>query len=136
MVKNLIGGMHPLTLKLFAMFNGLIDSRGVQRGSSSHSLGGSSSHQHCTTSDMEIESMKQEIQRRDAFLKAQEEYQRQQQAHQDNIPATGVDVCHARSYTATSTATVGNQSGHNTDFVNNLFASEGSDHNSNEPGPM
>ncbi|WVZ50061.1 hypothetical protein U9M48_001355 [Paspalum notatum var. saurae] len=60
----------------FAMFNGMIDSREIQRGSSSHSSDGSSSHQRRTTSDMEIESMRQEIQRRDAFFKVQEEYQK------------------------------------------------------------
>ncbi|WVZ90341.1 hypothetical protein U9M48_036650 [Paspalum notatum var. saurae] len=54
----------------FAIFNGMIDSREVQRGSCSHSSGGSSSRQRRTTSDMEIESLRQEIQMRDAFLKA------------------------------------------------------------------
>ncbi|WVZ62605.1 hypothetical protein U9M48_012336 [Paspalum notatum var. saurae] len=71
----------------FAMFNGLIDSRGVQRGSSSHSAGGSSSRQRRTTSDMEIQSLKQEIERRDVFLKAQVEYQRQRDAHHEYINA-------------------------------------------------
>ena len=69
------------------MFNGLIDSRGVQRGSSSHSAGGSSSRQRRTTSDMEIESLKQEIERRDAFPKAQAEYQRQRDAHHEYVNA-------------------------------------------------
>jgi hypothetical protein len=66
------------------MFNGLIDSRGVQRGSSSSSsAGGSSSRQRRTTSDAEIESLRREVERRDAFLKAQAEYQAQQQAYQE-----------------------------------------------------
>ncbi|WVZ96937.1 hypothetical protein U9M48_042516 [Paspalum notatum var. saurae] len=70
-----------------SMFNGMIDSRQVQRGTSSQSSGGSSSHQRRTMSDMEMESLRQEIQRRDAFLKAQEEYQRQQQARQEYVIA-------------------------------------------------
>jgi hypothetical protein len=65
------------------MFNGLIDSRGVQRGSSSSSAGGSSSRQRRTTSDVEIESLRREGERRDAFLKAQADYQAQQQAYQE-----------------------------------------------------
>ncbi|WVZ83462.1 hypothetical protein U9M48_030607 [Paspalum notatum var. saurae] len=59
----------------YSMFNGMIDSRQVQRGSSSQSSDGSSG-QRRTTSDMEIESLRQGIQKRDAFLKAQKEYQR------------------------------------------------------------
>ncbi|WVZ97071.1 hypothetical protein U9M48_042633 [Paspalum notatum var. saurae] len=65
----------------YSMFNDMIDSRQVQRRSSSQSLSGSSSRQRCTTSEMEIDSLRQEIQKRDAFLKAQEEYQKEQQAH-------------------------------------------------------
>ncbi|WVZ52380.1 hypothetical protein U9M48_003447 [Paspalum notatum var. saurae] len=60
--------------------------RQVQRGSSSQSSGGSSSRQRRTTSDMEMESLRQKIQKRDA-LKAQEEYWRQQQAHQEYVSA-------------------------------------------------
>lgn len=70
------------------MFNGMIDPREVQRGSSSQSSGGSSSRQRRTTSDMEIQRLQQELEKRDAFLKAQEEFQRQQQAHQEHLHAT------------------------------------------------
>ncbi|WVZ64263.1 hypothetical protein U9M48_013813 [Paspalum notatum var. saurae] len=59
----------------YSMFNGMIDSRQVQRRSSSQSSGGTSSRQRRTTSEMEIDSLRQEIQKRDALLKAQEEYQ-------------------------------------------------------------
>ncbi|WVZ52147.1 hypothetical protein U9M48_003235 [Paspalum notatum var. saurae] len=71
----------------YTMFNGMIDLRQVQRGSSSQSLGGSSSRQCRTTSEMEMDSLRQEIQKRDAFLKAQEEYQREQQAHAERLHA-------------------------------------------------
>ncbi|WVZ52254.1 hypothetical protein U9M48_003332 [Paspalum notatum var. saurae] len=94
---------------------------------------------------MEIDSLRQEIQKRDAFLKAQEEYQKD-----SGYSSAGDDICHSRSCTGTSTATVGNvrsdeffsntsgknsptpqQSGQHIDpalgdFVNNLFASGGS----------
>ncbi|WVZ93358.1 hypothetical protein U9M48_039345 [Paspalum notatum var. saurae] len=70
-----------------SMFNGMIDSRQVQRRSSSQSSGGSSSRLRRTTSKMEIDNLKQEIQKRDAFLKAQEEYQKEQQAHAQRFHA-------------------------------------------------
>ncbi|WVZ96378.1 hypothetical protein U9M48_042026 [Paspalum notatum var. saurae] len=54
----------------YSMFNGMTDSRQVQRRSSSQSSGGSSSRQRRTTSEMEFDSLRQEIQKRDAFLKA------------------------------------------------------------------
>ncbi|WVZ64581.1 hypothetical protein U9M48_014077 [Paspalum notatum var. saurae] len=69
----------------YSMFNGMIDSRQVQRRSSSQSSGGSSNRQRRTTSEMEIDSLRQEIQKRDAFLKAQEEYQKEQQAHAERL---------------------------------------------------
>ncbi|WVZ52252.1 hypothetical protein U9M48_003332 [Paspalum notatum var. saurae] len=52
---------------------------------------------------MEIDSLRQEIQKRDAFLKAQEEYQKD-----SGYSSAGDDICHSRSCTGTSTATVGN----------------------------
>ncbi|WVZ64039.1 hypothetical protein U9M48_013618 [Paspalum notatum var. saurae] len=102
----------------------MFDSRQNQRRSSSQSSGGSSSRQRRTTSEMEIDSLRQEIQKRDAFLKAQEEYQKEQQAHAERL--------HAQQMAAIQ------QSGQHInqalgDFVNNLFASGGSGHNSNEP---
>ncbi|WVZ77332.1 hypothetical protein U9M48_025211, partial [Paspalum notatum var. saurae] len=69
----------------YSMFNGMIDSRQVQRRSSSQSLGGNSSRQRRITSEMEIDNLRQEIQKRDAFLKAQEEYQKEQQAHAQRL---------------------------------------------------
>ncbi|WVZ52598.1 hypothetical protein U9M48_003644, partial [Paspalum notatum var. saurae] len=60
----------------YSMFNGMIHSREVSRGHSSQSLGGSSSQQSHTAHDMDIERLEQKIQKRDAFLKAQEEYRR------------------------------------------------------------
>ena len=67
------------------MFNGMIDSRGVQRRSSSSSTdaSGSSSGQRRTTSDAQMESMRRELERRDAYLKAQVDYLAQQQAYQE-----------------------------------------------------
>ncbi|WVZ90632.1 hypothetical protein U9M48_036917 [Paspalum notatum var. saurae] len=140
----------------FAMFNGLIDSRGVQRGSSSHSAGGSSSRQRRTTSDMEIESLKQEIERRDAFLKAQAEYQRQRDAHHEYsmFQQQGMTFVMPEvrpppvppqwgqfAQMPFSSAAPAKHSGQNIDpalgdFVNNLFAFGGSGHNSNDPGAM
>ncbi|WVZ52448.1 hypothetical protein U9M48_003503 [Paspalum notatum var. saurae] len=155
------------------MFNGMIDSRQVQRGSSSQSSGGSSSRQRRTTSDMEMESLRQEIQKRDAFLKAQEEYQRQQQAHQEYVnaqqmaaiqsmfqqqgrtfvmpevrppplpPQRGMFAQMPFSATAQGSGVQASnpyqtpppgsgQHGSEHDFVNNLFVSGGSGHNSNE----
>ncbi|WVZ76664.1 hypothetical protein U9M48_024620 [Paspalum notatum var. saurae] len=106
--------------------NAPIDAQAV------YDSGGSSSRQRRTAHDMDMERLEQEIQKRNAFLKTQEECQRQQQAHK----TAGADVCDAKSLTATSTADVGNQSGHNSDFVNNLFASGGRCHSSNDPGAM
>ncbi|WVZ64289.1 hypothetical protein U9M48_013833, partial [Paspalum notatum var. saurae] len=63
----------------YSMFNGMIDSR--------QSSGGTNSRQRRTTSEKEIDSLRQEIQKRDAFLKAQEEYQKKQQAHAERLHA-------------------------------------------------
>ncbi|WVZ89359.1 hypothetical protein U9M48_035779 [Paspalum notatum var. saurae] len=171
----------------YSMFNGMIDSRQVQRGSSSQSSGGSSSRQRRTTSEMEMDSLRQEIQRRDAFLKAQEEYQKEQQAHAERLhaqPMTAIQALYqAQGMTfvmpevapapalpqwgmfaqmsfspapqgsgvqgsnpyQTPPPTSGQhgdqQAGQHidpalSDFVNNVFASGGSGHNSNEPGAM
>ncbi|WVZ51547.1 hypothetical protein U9M48_002684 [Paspalum notatum var. saurae] len=168
MVKDLIGELHPLTLKLcmragskshgqYSMFNGVIDSRQVQRRSSSQSLGSSSSRQHRTTSKMKIDSLRQEIQKRDAFLKAQEEYQKEQQAHTERLHSQQMAAIQAQGMTFVmpevapvpvppqwgmfaqmSFSLAPQQSGQHIDpalgdFVNNLFASGGSGHNSNEP---
>ncbi|WVZ96398.1 hypothetical protein U9M48_042038 [Paspalum notatum var. saurae] len=169
------------------MFNGMIDSRQVRRRSSSQSSGGSSSRQHRTTSEMEFDSLRQEIQKRDAFLKAQEEYQKEQQAHAQRLHAQQMAAIQAMyqaqgmtfvipevapapvlpqwgmfAHMSFSPAPQGSgvqgsnpyqtpppasgqhedqQSGQHIDpalgdFVNNLFASGGSGHNSNEPGAM
>ena len=89
------------------MFNGVIDSRQVQRGSSSQSSDSGSTCQRRTTSELEMESLRQELARRDAFLKAQEEYQKQQQAHQERLHAQqmaaievsiNVHNCHSYRY--------------------------------------
>ncbi|WVZ63727.1 hypothetical protein U9M48_013335 [Paspalum notatum var. saurae] len=79
----------------YSMFNGMIDSRQVQRRSSSQSSGDSSSRQRRTMSEMEIDSPRQEIQKRDAFLKAQEEYHKKQQAHAECIHAQQMTVIQA-----------------------------------------
>ncbi|WVZ94547.1 hypothetical protein U9M48_040427 [Paspalum notatum var. saurae] len=71
----------------YSMFNGMIDSRQVERRFSSQSSAGSSSRQPRTTFEMEIDSVRLEIQKRDAFLKAQKEYQNEQQAHTERLHA-------------------------------------------------
>ncbi|WVZ85325.1 hypothetical protein U9M48_032267 [Paspalum notatum var. saurae] len=168
---------------VYSMFNGMIDSRQVQRGSSSQSSGGSSSRQHRTTSEMEIESLRQEIQKRGAFLKAQEEYQKEQQAHAERLHAQQMAAIQAMyqaqgmtfvmvevapapvppqwgmfAQMSFSPAPQGSGvQGSNPyqtpppaseqygdqhidpalgDFVNNLFTSGDSGHNSNEPGAI
>ncbi|WVZ96397.1 hypothetical protein U9M48_042038 [Paspalum notatum var. saurae] len=180
-------GAPPRHSSVYSMFNGMIDSRQVRRRSSSQSSGGSSSRQHRTTSEMEFDSLRQEIQKRDAFLKAQEEYQKEQQAHAQRLHAQQMAAIQAMyqaqgmtfvipevapapvlpqwgmfAHMSFSPAPQGSgvqgsnpyqtpppasgqhedqQSGQHIDpalgdFVNNLFASGGSGHNSNEPGAM
>ncbi|WVZ84724.1 hypothetical protein U9M48_031716 [Paspalum notatum var. saurae] len=80
---------------------------------------------------MDMERQEQELQKRDAFLKAQEEYQRQQQAHQEYINAQQMAAIQPMFQQQGLTFVMSEQSGH-TDFVNNLFASGGSGHNSND----
>ncbi|WVZ50860.1 hypothetical protein U9M48_002071 [Paspalum notatum var. saurae] len=177
----------------YSMFNGMIDSRQVQRGSSSQNSGDSSSRQRRTTSEMEMDSLRQEIQRRDAFLKAQEEYQKEQQAHAKRLhaqqmtaiqalyraqgmtfvmpevapapvppqwrmfaqmsfsPAPQLNLVYYRDQECRGPISLPNSSANLkttwrsagqhidpalSDFVNNIFTSEGSGHNSNEPGAM
>ncbi|WVZ80127.1 hypothetical protein U9M48_027629 [Paspalum notatum var. saurae] len=167
----------------YSMFNGMIDSRQVQRRFASQSSDGSSSRQRRTTSEMEIDSLRQEIQKRDAFLKAQEEYQKEQQAHAECLHAQQMATIQAMyqaqgmtfvmpevasapvppqwgmfAQMSFSPAPQGSgvqgsnpyqtpppASGQHADqhidpalgdFVNNLFVSGGSGHNSNEPAGL
>ncbi|WVZ72981.1 hypothetical protein U9M48_021356 [Paspalum notatum var. saurae] len=100
------------------------------------------------------------FEKRDAFLKAQEEYQKEKQAHAERLHAQQMAAIQAmyraqgmtfvmpegsgvqRSNPYQTPLPASGQHGDQHidpalgDFVNNLFASEGSGHNSNEPGAM
>ncbi|WVZ96394.1 hypothetical protein U9M48_042038 [Paspalum notatum var. saurae] len=127
----------------YSMFNGMIDSRQVRRRSSSQSSGGSSSRQHRTTSEMEFDSLRQEIQKQVAPAPVLPQWG--MFAHMSFSPAPqGSGVQGSNPYQTPPPASgqhEDQQSGQHIDpalgdFVNNLFASGGSGHNSNEPGAM